>query len=326
MEVPLSVVSELLSGDRGEDCLQKSREVLFKQLETIGKSQKELKTMLAKKKLEQPSSEQVIFLLLEHAVLKRAASIHISNAPDGLLIRERINGQLEAMSELLPKTFSSDLRRALKEKAGISDANQRGFFQVEAGNKNLQVIVTALPAVVGESITLKLRDLSLRIENLEQCGFSKENCIQIRKLMSFKSGILEIIGKTGTGKSRVAYTMLAELAAQNKKIITLEDSIEIFYERIEQVEVESAQELDQLLTSVMQSDPDIIYIADPTQIKWSRISKLAKKSLVILVNSDKQARPSSDNNNIIGTLLTQKIDKKFSISLKKGSVISGVKQ
>ena len=144
--------------------------------------------------------------------------------------------------------------------------------------------------------------------------------------MSFKSGILEIVGKTGTGKSRVAYTMLTELAAQNKKVITLEDNIEIFFERIEQVEVESEQELDQLLTSVMQSDPDIIYIADPTQIKWNRISKLAKKSLVILVNSDKHARPSSDNNHIIGTLLTQKKDNKFSISLKKGSVLSGVKQ
>ena len=75
--------------------------------------------------------------------------------------------------------------------------------------------------MVGESITLKLKDLSLRLENLEQCGFSKEHCTQIRKLMSFKSGIIEILGKTGTGKSRVAYTMLAELAAQNKKVITL---------------------------------------------------------------------------------------------------------
>jgi type II secretory ATPase GspE/PulE/Tfp pilus assembly ATPase PilB-like protein len=193
------------------------------------------------------SREEVpVVALLSHLLLKahefRASDLHLEPFSDSLRLRFRIDGALEEI-QFLPKKLQESLVNRLKIMSGSMDIAekripQEGRFAFTSGAKMLDVRISILPTVYGESIVLRFLDRSSLSLGLHELGLEKEDQNILKKLITMPHGLLLVTGPTGSGKTTTLYACLEKLKATNSKIITVEDPIEYQLPGINQVQVQ----------------------------------------------------------------------------------------
>lgn len=197
----------------------------------------------------------------------RASDIHLEPFDDGLHVRYRVDGVIHA-GELVPPRLSAAVNSRVKLLAHLDIAERRlpqdGRIKTRVKGRELDLRVSTIPTVHGESVVMRVLDrASVRLE-LENMGFEKDTLARFNALLSRPHGILLVTGPTGSGKTTTLYAALAKIDASTQKIITVEDPVEYQLEGINQIQVHSQINLTfaNALRSILRQDPDIIMIGE----------------------------------------------------------------
>lgn len=197
----------------------------------------------------------------------RASDIHLEPFDDGLHVRYRVDGVIHP-GELVPPRLSAAVNSRVKLLAHLDIAERRlpqdGRIKTRVKGRELDLRVSTVPTVHGESVVMRVLDrASVRLE-LEKMGFEKDTLARFNTLLAKPHGILLVTGPTGSGKTTTLYAALAKIDATEQKIITVEDPVEYQLDGINQIQVHSQINLTfaNALRSILRQDPDIIMIGE----------------------------------------------------------------
>jgi len=197
----------------------------------------------------------------------RASDIHLEPFDDGLHVRYRVDGVIYT-SEIVSPQLSAAVNSRVKLMAHLDIAERRlpqdGRIKTRVKGRELDLRVSTVPTVHGESVVMRVLDRSSVRLSLEAMGFAPENLEHFNRLLARPHGILLITGPTGSGKTTTLYTALSKLDASAHKIITVEEPVEYQLEGINQIQVHPQIGLTfaSALRSILRQDPDIIMIGE----------------------------------------------------------------
>jgi type II secretory ATPase GspE/PulE/Tfp pilus assembly ATPase PilB-like protein len=213
----------------------------------------------------------------------RASDIHIDVAEDALIVKYRIDGELET-KETFPKHFHNDVVGRIKILAQLrTDEHmipQDGRFRIDLESTqekaacHLDVRVSIVPAYYGESIVMRLLTDTTSASSLNELGFSEHDQRTIVKMLSRSSGMILITGPTGSGKTTTLYTLLKMLNDGKRSIITIEDPIEYALAGTRQIQANYERGLTFAtgLRSIVRQDPDIIMVGEIRDAETAHIA------------------------------------------------------
>ena len=197
----------------------------------------------------------------------RASDIHLEPFDDGLHVRYRVDGVIYTAEVVAPQ-HSAAVNSRVKLMAHLDIAERRlpqdGRIKTRVKGRELDLRVSTIPTVHGESVVMRVLDRSSVRYSLEAMGFAPGNLEHFNRLLARPHGILLITGPTGSGKTTTLYTALSKLDASAHKIITVEEPVEYQLEGINQIQVHQQIGLSfaSALRSILRQDPDIIMIGE----------------------------------------------------------------
>lgn len=205
--------------------------------------------------------------VVEQALEQGASDIHLEPETDGMVIRCRLDGVLQKI-RTVPKNLQDPLVSRFKILSGMDIGEKRlpqdGRFQEAWQDRQVDVRVSSLPTLHGESLVLRLLDQENVALDLSRLGFSHHNRARLDRCLQKPHGLFLVTGPTGSGKSTTLYGALAALDRDHQKIITVEDPVEYQLPGIRQVAVRPKIGLtfSRCLRSILRQDPDCILIGE----------------------------------------------------------------
>ena len=197
----------------------------------------------------------------------RASDIHLEPFDDGLHVRYRVDGVIH-LGEVVPPRLSAAVSSRVKLLAHLDIAERRlpqdGRIKTRVKGRELDLRVSTVPTVHGESVVMRVLDRASVRLNLDTMGFEQDTLVRFNELLLRPHGILLVTGPTGSGKTTTLYAALSKIDAQTNKIITVEDPVEYQLEGINQIQVHPQINLTfaNALRSILRQDPDIIMIGE----------------------------------------------------------------
>ncbi len=216
-------------------------------------------------------------LLMTEAIKRRASDIHLEPLEKRFRVRYRIDGVLQEV-ENPPKRLQAAIISRLKLMAEVSLAEKRipqdGRIQVRAGDKEIDLRVSVLPTVYGESIVMRILDKEGLRLGLPELGFFADDQANFQHLAGMSDGIFLVTGPTGSGKSTTLYAALNYINKPDRKIITVEDPVEYQMIGINQVQVrrEVGMTFAAALRSMLRQAPNIIMIGEIRDLETAEIA------------------------------------------------------
>ncbi|MEM9396963.1 MAG: ATPase, T2SS/T4P/T4SS family [Pseudomonadota bacterium] len=215
--------------------------------------------------------------IIHRALDLSASDIHIEPFEDGLHLRYRVDGVLQDVSDAPPANLAPAIASRVKLLAQMNIAERRlpqdGRIMTRVKGHELDLRVSTIPTVHGESIVLRVLDReSIRL-SLPDMGFSEDTLFKYQKLLASPHGVLLVTGPTGSGKTTTLYASLASMDASDRKIITVEDPVEYQLHGINQIPVNAQIDLTFAvsLRAILRQDPDIIMIGEMRDTETAQI-------------------------------------------------------
>ena len=205
--------------------------------------------------------------LIAQAIDERASDIHIEPGEFACELRYRIDGVLHTRSDFALDRFPAVASR-IKLIAGLDIAERRlpqdGRITLRAAGAEMDMRVSVVPAVHGESIVMRLLPKQRHDLRLEALGMEPDQLAQLRRWLDLPSGLVLVTGPTGSGKSTTLYAALAAVDDRTRKILTVEDPVEHRLPGIMQVQVQAeiGYSFARALRSFLRHDPDIIMVGE----------------------------------------------------------------
>jgi general secretion pathway protein E len=225
----------------------------------------------------QPPVIRYVNLLVRDAYDARASDIHLEATRTGLSARFRIDGVLTPAPEA-PSELHQAIVSRVKLLAELDIAERRraqdGRIRVRLEERELDLRVSTVPTMFGESVVLRLLDHGGRPAALEELGMDVELFATVDRLATRAHGMLLVTGPTGSGKTTTLYACLARRRAAMEKIITVEDPIEYELGHITQVPVhrQAGVTFSSALRSILRQDPDVIMIGEMRDAETAEIA------------------------------------------------------
>ncbi len=210
---------------------------------------------------------RLVGLILSEAVKNRASDIHVEPLEKEFRVRYRIDGLLHEVPAP-PKHLQGSVISRIKLMAGIDIAEKRlpqdGRIRVRLLDKDLDLRVSTLPGIYGESVVMRILDKASLLIGLEEIGFLTEDRKKFEELIELPNGTLLVTGPTGSGKTTTLYAALNYLNKPNKKIITIEDPVEYQIKGINQVQIRPQIGLtfSSGLRAMLRQAPDVILVGE----------------------------------------------------------------
>ena len=225
---------------------------------------------------------EFINMLLDQAAVTKASDIHIKPNEKDVRIRMRIDGELREIACVGGGSLNTIISR-IKVLSNLNIAEKRipqdGAFTYKGKDCLLELRVSILPSLFGESCVMRVIDKNGAEYDFSMLGMSNEDEKVFRKMIERPDGLILVTGPTGSGKSTTLYTALRELNKPNVNIITVEDPVESPMRDINQIQVNSQVGLDfsAALRSILRHDPDIIFIGE---IRDGETAQIAVRSSI----------------------------------------------
>ncbi|HEY3280748.1 MAG TPA: type II secretion system ATPase GspE [Armatimonadota bacterium] len=231
--------------------------------------------------LQKMATEAVVIrlvnLIFNQAVQERASDIHVEPFEREVKVRYRVDGVLrEAPSP--PKQLHPAIVSRVKILADMNIAERRlpqdGRIRLRVSGRQIDVRVSTVPTLYGESLVMRILDKGTALLGLEQLGMSGDDLARFRRLILRPNGIILVTGPTGSGKSTSLYAALQEIYSGEKKIITVEDPVEYQLAGVNQIQVRPNIGLTFAsgLRSIVRQDPDIIMVGEIRDVETVEIS------------------------------------------------------
>ena len=220
---------------------------------------------------------KMVNLIMQRAVEMRASDIHIEPFEQSLKVRLRVDGVLQEIDAPNVKSTAAVISR-IKIMAKLNIAERRlpqdGRIKVQMMGKELDLRVSTIPTMYGESLVIRLLDKENTVLDFVELGFAGRHLEQFIEVLSLPHGIILITGPTGSGKSTTMYAALKQLNTPQRKIITVEDPVEYQMEGINQIQAKPQIGLTfaSALRSIVRQDPDVIMIGEMRDLETARIA------------------------------------------------------
>jgi general secretion pathway protein E len=215
--------------------------------------------------------------LVTRAVEVRASDIHIEPWADSVRVRYRIDGVLTPV-ETLPLSLRAAVTSRLKIMAHLNIAERRlpqdGRIRSTVRGKEIDVRVSTVPTMMGESVVLRILDRSSIQLDFAALGFGGARHEMFMNLLTQPNGIILVTGPTGSGKTTTLYTALSVLNKTESKLFTVEDPIEYQLAGINQLQVQPKIGLTfaHALRAILRQDPDIIMVGEIRDLETAQMA------------------------------------------------------
>jgi general secretion pathway protein E len=225
----------------------------------------------------QPPVIRFVNLLIREAHAARASDVHLESTREGLRVRLRVDGVLQDTAAPPPSLQAAVISR-LKLLAELDIAERRrpqdGRIRVRLEDRELDLRVSTVPTLHGESVVLRLLDRGGRPVTLDELGMDPDTLARFKQLVERPHGIVLATGPTGSGKTTTLYAALGLRRATEEKIITVEDPIEYHLEGVTQVpvQVKVGMTFGSALRSILRQDPDVLMVGEMRDAETASIA------------------------------------------------------
>ena len=215
--------------------------------------------------------------VIKDALEKRASDIHMEPLEKKFRVRFRVDGKLQEQPDP-PKRLQPSIISRTKLMANVSLAEKRvpldGRINVKVGDKVIDLRVSTLPTVHGESIVMRILDKESLSLGLPQLGFFSDDQEVFEQVISMPDGIFLVTGPTGSGKSTTLYSALNAINKPDRKIITVEDPVEYEVAGINQVQVRSdvGMTFSAALRAMLRQAPNIVMVGEIRDLETAEIA------------------------------------------------------
>ena len=205
--------------------------------------------------------------VIERAITERASDIHLEPQEGEMVVRMRIDGVLRRIFTV-PTNLQATVIARLKIMGGMNIAERKipqdGRAMVTAKDKEIDLRISSIPTIYGEKIVLRLLDKSSGHINRKTIGLEGEDEKKYDRLLKNSSGVILIVGPTGSGKSTTMCAMIQELCNEQTNIMTLEDPVEYNIPGANQCQIneKTGMTFAAGLRSILRQDPDVISVGE----------------------------------------------------------------
>jgi type IV pilus assembly protein PilB len=221
--------------------------------------------------------KRLVNMVLLEAIRNRASDVHFEPFEDEFKMRYRIDGLLYEMLPP-PKSIAVAIASRIKVMSNLDIAERRkpqdGRIQLVVNGQPVDLRVSVLPTMFGESVVMRVLDRSNVSLDLERLGIRDDDLRIFRSLINRPNGIIIVTGPTGSGKTTTLYSALNELNDVTVKILTSEDPVEYDIDGIVQVQVKEDIGLTfaRCLRHFLRQDPDIILVGEIRDLETAEIA------------------------------------------------------
>ncbi len=220
---------------------------------------------------------RVVSLIMERALEARASDIHVEPFENRLIVRFRVDGVMQEV-ESPPRRLAAAVISRIKIMANLDIAERRlpqdGRIKLRTKNKEIDLRVSTVPTMHGESVVMRVLDKGGVPLNFDTLGFDPATLKIFLDALTQPHGIVLVTGPTGSGKTTTLYTALQLLNKPDVKILTVEDPVEYQMEGINQIQVKPQIGLTfaNALRSIVRQDPDVIMIGEIRDLETAEIA------------------------------------------------------
>ena len=277
---------ELALSPRGEieKALKKYYGVGAETLDELGQEDEPIELLIEEdKEITEGDQEASVIKFVNQVIWEafqdRATDIHFEPEEEDLRIRYRVDGILhQAPMPPQLKRFQSAIISRIKVMSGMDIAEKRlpqdGRINVRIKGEELDIRVSTVPTVYGESVSLRLLTRGKIFLSLEKLGFQPRDEEQLREIIAKPHGILLVTGPTGSGKSTSLYAFLSSINSVQKRIITIEEPVEYELKGINQIAVRSDIGLTFAmgLRHILRQDPNVVMVGEIRDMETAEIA------------------------------------------------------
>ncbi len=210
---------------------------------------------------------KLINLVLLQAIKDKASDIHFEPFEGEFKMRYRIDGVLYEMMPP-PSHIAPAISSRIKVMANLDIAERRlpqdGRIELSVNNQPIDLRVSVLPTMFGESVVMRVLDRANVSLDLDKIGLREDDLSVLRQLIRKPNGIVIVTGPTGSGKTTTLYSALRELNDVSTKLITAEDPVEYDIDGVIQCQIKPDIELTfaRILRAMLRQDPDTILVGE----------------------------------------------------------------
>ena len=205
--------------------------------------------------------------VIERAIAERASDIHLEPQEGEMVVRMRIDGALRRVFTV-PSNLQATVISRLKIMGGMNISERKipqdGRAMYSAQGKDIDLRINSMPTVHGEKMVLRLLDKSAGSVSRQSIGLEGEDLEKYEALLKNTSGVILIVGPTGSGKSTTMCAMLRQLCSEETNIMTLEDPVEYDIPGVNQCQIneKTGMTFAAGLRAILRQDPDIISVGE----------------------------------------------------------------
>lgn len=222
--------------------------------------------------LAQVRADDLLAYLVKQAYQLKASDIHLENQEQQVRVRLRVDGVLHPIAQL-----SHDKYRQLLSSVAIAANVSTGAPQPQTGHINkeytlatgekvtVNLRVETVPAAFGQDVVMRLFTLHMELLKLDNLGLNKSERAVVDEVIKHPTGMVLMVGPTGSGKTTTMYSLINTLNSPERKIVTLEDPIEYFMPGVVQIPVNGDDDktgFAEKLRAVLRLDPDVVMIGE----------------------------------------------------------------
>ena len=220
---------------------------------------------------------RLVSKIIIDAYKMRASDIHLEPMEKRYRVRYRIDGSLREVDGP-PKYLQSNFTSRMKIMAHLDITEKRipqdGRIQLSVGDKDIDLRVSSIPTVFGESIVMRILDKSSIQLDIPRLGFYADDLELVTRIINYPDGIFLVTGPTGSGKTTSLYAFLNTINTTARKLITVEDPIEYQLPGINQVQVDRHVDMTfaAALRSMLRQAPNIIMVGEIRDLETAEIA------------------------------------------------------
>jgi type II secretory ATPase GspE/PulE/Tfp pilus assembly ATPase PilB-like protein len=224
------------------------------------------------KTLDQVRADDILGYLVQQGYRLKASDIHLENQREQVRIRFRVDGVLHPIATLSREKYHqllSSIAIAADVSTGVDEA-QTGHinktYKLATGDEvTVNLRVETVPTAYGQDVVMRIFTLKLELLKLDNLGLNERERLVVDDIIRHPTGMVLVVGPTGSGKTTTMYSMVNTLNSPERKILTLEDPIEYFMEGVVQIPVHgdvNAKGFAEKLRAVLRLDPDVVMIGE----------------------------------------------------------------
>jgi type II secretion system protein E len=252
-----------------------------------------------------------------------ASDVHIEPEEKEIRVRYRIDGRMHQFMTI-PKRMQGAVSSRIKIMSNLDIAEKRkpqdGRIEIRIGDKRMDIRVSFLPSVFGESIVMRLLDKEKGFSPLDKVGLSERDYKEVQRAIARPNGIFMVSGPTGSGKTTTLYSILSRINVPTVNIITVENPVEYQLPGITQVQVNPKVDLTfaTALRAILRQDPDIVMIGETRDQETAQIAiQAALTGHLVLTTIHTNSAPA---------IITRLIDMGIEPFLISSSIVAGMAQ